>query len=171
MSFSNLDKQGLYDNTQRYRFTNIDDEMFTGMWNGRIFVRLLPGESATLPEVYAVTFSKELATRVMLKEEKAKYIPTQNAPTWEESQKSRVGIPMARDPYEKRIVQKMEVGEETPEIEAMRSQMREQLLADMSAQVSTDAPSGPKAAADLSLVEDKRAIRKGREFEGVTALK
>lgn len=172
MAFSNLDKVGLYDLTQRYRLTNIDDEKFTGRWNGRTFVVLNPGESATIPESQAINFAKEICTRVMQKEEKAKFVPNMNEPTWEQSQRTRVGLPMARDAYEKRILQKIEAGEETPELQVMRAQMREQLLNDMSAQVSTDAPSGPKSAVDLSLVDDpSKPQRKGREFEGVTALK
>lgn len=183
MSFSNLDRipkkgvpgqteeRSLYDNSQRYKFTNIDDEEFVCMWNGEEITRIPAGASVTLPESQAITYAKDLCTRVMTKEERAKFVPNMREATWEESQKTRVGLPMARDPYEKRILSKLNASDETPEIQLMKAQIKDQLLSDMSAQVSTDAPTGPKATADLSLVGDKRLQRKGHEFEGVTALK
>lgn len=183
MSFSNLDRvpkkgspseteeRSLYDNSQRYRFTNIDDEEFIGMWDGRIFVTVPAGRSVTLPEAQAITYAKALCTRVMLKEEKSKFVPNMREATWEESQKTRTGVPMARDPYEKRILQKLEQNEDTPELQVLRSEIREELLHDMQAQVSMDAPRGPAALSDLSLVKDKRTVRDGHEFEGITALK
>jgi len=183
MSFSNLDRiprsddpkqtqeRYLFDNTQRYRFTNIDDEPFVGMWDGREFVNVPAGASVTLPEAQAITYAKELCTRVMFKEEKEKFVPNMREASWEESQKSRVGIPLARDPYEKRILQKLETGDETPELQAMRSEMREELMRDLSAKVET-APAGPpRAIKDLAVVKDKRTARDGHEFEGVKSLK
>ena len=183
MSFSFLDtvpdktdpnkrtERFLYDNSQRYRFTNIDDEPFVGLWDGREFVTVPSGGSVTLPEAQAITYAKELCTRVMFKEEKEKFIPNMREATWEESQKTRVGIPMARKPYEDRILQHLELNDETPEVQAMRSEMREQLMRDLNAQVSTDAPKGPAALKDLNVLKDKRTIREGHEFEGVKSLK
>ena len=171
MSSSNLDKEGLYDQTRRYKFNNIGDEEYVGMWNSKVFVTVPPGESVTLPEAQAITFAKDLCTRVMLKEEKARFVPNMYEPTWEMSQRSRAGIPLARDPYEKRILQAIEEGQETPELQALRSQIREEVMADLTATVSTEPPRGPSSVSDLSLVKDKRTAREGHEFEGLTALK
>lgn len=170
--FSHLDKEGLYDQSRRYRFTNVDDEEFIGMWDSKVYVRVPVGESVTLPESQAINFAKDLATRVMIKDEKRKYVPTQNAPTYEESQKSRVGIPAARDPYEKRILQLIEQGEETPEMQALRSELRDEVMRDLKGVVSTAPPSGPSSREQLAVVGDvSRPGRSGHEFEGLAALK
>ncbi len=161
----------LYDNTQRYKFTNIDDEPFVGLWDGREFVTVKPGQSVTLPEAQAITYAKDLCTRVMQKEEKEKFVPNARAATWEESDRSRVGIPMARKPYEDRIVQKLSTDEDSPETQALRSEIREELLRDLSAQVNTEPPRPPSSTRDLRLVKDKRQAREGHEFEGVKSLK
>lgn len=172
MSYSNLDKEGLYDQSQRYRFHNIDDEVFVGKWNGTEYVTVPAGESVTLPESQAINFAKQLATRVMIKDEQEKFVPTMMEPTWEQSRKTRTGIPMAREPYEKRILKKIEIGEETPEIQSLRSQIREELISDMSMQVSTEAPQGPRSKSEISIVADKnRPQHEGKEFEGVSSLK
>lgn len=183
MSFSYLDtvvdEKGthkdrfLTDDSQLYRFTNIDDEPYVGRWNGKEFVKVPAGHSVTIPESKAIVFAKDLCTRVMLKEEKAKFVPNLREATWEESQKTRTGIPMARKPYEDRILQKLEMGEETPETQALRSQLREQILSDMNSKVSTESPASalPKSTKDLSVVKDKRTLREGHEFEGVKSLK
>lgn len=172
MSYSTLDKEGLYDQTQRYKFTNIDDEEFIGMWNGKLFVTVPKGASVTLPESQAINFAKALCDRVMRKEEKAKFVPNMREQRWEESERTRVGIPMARKPYESQILQKINQDEETPEMQVMRSQVREELMRDMSAQVNTESPKGPSSLSSLALVNDgSRVERTGREFEGVTSLK
>lgn len=170
--FSHLQKEGIYDNSHRARFTNIDNEEYVGMWDSKVYVRIPAGDSVTLPEAQAITFGIDLATRVMMKDERKKFIPTMLEPAWEMSQRTNVGIPAKRDPFEKQIVQWLDPGEETPEMQALRSQVREQVLNDMKAEVSTDAPKGPVSKDQLSIVGDRsNPARAGHEFEGLAALK
>lgn len=170
--YSNLQKEGVYDQAHRARFTNIDNEDYLGMWDSKVYVRVPAGDSVTLPEAQAITFGIDLATRVMMKDERKKFVPTMLEPTWEMSQRTKIGIPSARDPYEKQIVRWLDAGEETPEMQALRSQVRDQIMQDMKAEVSTEPPKGPSSKGDLAVVTDKsKPDRAGREFEGISSLK
>ena len=169
---SHLQKEGIYDQTHRARFTNIDDEDFVGTWDSKVYVRVPPGESVTLPESQAINFAIALATRVMVKDEKRKFVPSMYEPTYEMSQRTRTGIPDARKPYEDKILQWLEAGEETPEVQALRSALREEILNDLTAKPSTAPPTGPKSKNDIAVVPDgSRPERSGKEFEGLASLK
>lgn len=163
---SNLTKkEGIYDPTKRGAFTNIDDQDFVGVWNGE-GITIKPGQTVTLPEHLAIKFTCELVDRVMVKDEMAKFVPSAKWPTYEESERTMVGIPAARAPYEARVLKWLDRKDDSPEMQLLRMQAFEQIKHDFTQNIETRPPSAPSKKEQIHIAVDP----KGAEFSGVQSL-
>lgn len=166
MSSNLTKKEGIYDPTKRGAFTNWSDEDFVGVWAGE-GITIKPGQTVTLPEHLAIKFTQEFVDREMVRNEMKNFVPSAKWPTYEESEKTMVGIPSARTPYEKKTLRWLERSDESAEMQLLRMQVFEEVKRDFTATPSTTPPQPPKLKGDITIAVDP----KGAEFSGVSSLK
>lgn len=166
MSSNLTKKEGIYDPTKRGAFTNWSNEDFVGVWAGE-GITIKAGQTVTLPEHLAIKFTGEFVDREMVKEEMSNFVPSVKWPTYEESEKTMVGIPSARTPYEKKTLKWLERSDESPEMQLLRMQVLDEIKKDFTASPSTEPPRAPSSRKDINIAVDP----KGAEFAGVTSLK
>lgn len=165
MSSNLTKKEGIYDPTKRGAFTNWSDEDFTSKWNGEA-ITVGAGKTVTLPEHLAIKFTDEFVTREMVKDEMKSFVPSVKWPTYEESEKTKVGIPSARTAYETKTLRWLPRSEESAEMQLLRMQVFEEVKKDFTAVPSTEAPKAPTSREQINIAVDPH----GAEFNGVKSL-
>ena len=136
MANSFLDPQGLYDPRKRFAFTNITDEIFTSYWD-KVPINVKPHEtieiSVTTPIVgvghaLAIKMTGELVNKIMMDEAKLDELAHQNVPYYRSPKGGAWGIPNARKVWEDKILRELNPDEESPAIQAIRNQMKKEIL-------------------------------------------
>lgn len=123
----------MYDPSKRYGFTNITDEPFTFSWNSNP-ITVKPGNEVELPEHMAILATHKLVDQIMQKEiheEEKKMKVELRDPLYRSPRGTSMGVPMARKPYEDKIIRELKVDEQSPEIKILRAQAKDQLLNDL----------------------------------------
>jgi len=126
-------KEGIYDPLKRFAFTNITDEVFTFKWGGQP-ISVKPQETIELPHHLAVLATTNLVDKIMLDEARKDEEETRKKnkdPYWRSPKGISVGVPEARKPYEQKILRELKPDEESPQIQVMRAQIREELERDL----------------------------------------
>ena len=133
--------EGLYNPTLRFAFTNITSQDFTSKWNGQPII-VKAGQTIELPHHLADKLTDELVNLIMIGNVKMAEIEYyKNNPNTGPNMfraPSSLGIPMARKVWEDKIVRPLAIDEESPEIQVMRLQIREELERDLKAEPSKD---------------------------------
>ncbi len=129
-----LDKKtGIYDPSKRYGFKNITDKPFTFSW-GNQPITVKAGEEIEVPEHYALLATKKIVDQIMMEEvatEEAKMRAELKDPYWRSPKGISIGIPAARKVYEDKVLRELTLNEESPQVQVMRAQIREQILSDI----------------------------------------
>lgn len=127
---SNIEvKNGIYDATKRFAFTNIRDTDFTFKWDGKP-ITVKAGQTIELPHHLAVLATLQLTDEIMIKGFKeSNPDPLKPAPNG-----TALGVPAARAYYEEKILRELEVDEESPQVTIMRMQIKEELEKDLAKQ-------------------------------------
>lgn len=170
-------KQGIYDPIIRFAWTNITEEPFDIVWGGAVVTTVKAGVSVELPHYLAVKCTKELVDKIIIGNAKLNeiefYKNNPNAVSNSYRAPSSLGVPAARKVWEDQICRVMEVDEESPQVQIMRAQIKEELLKDLSAEPSTgsplqNAPSSISEFADLNAPKDttpKKSTIKVKEIK------
>lgn len=134
---SNLSvKNGIYDPSKRFAFTNITDRDFTFHWGGNP-ITVKPKDTVEMPHHLAVLATGKLVDQIMLGEAREDELTMRAAnkdPYWRSPKGISVGVPAAREPYETKILRELAPDEENPQTAIMRAKMREELQRDLSAE-------------------------------------
>lgn len=160
-----LDFEGIYDNKRNFAVTNWSDEDFTANWKneaitekqldgslklidtGDNFYTLHAGEVKTYPMYLAYYITKNFVDREMGKD--AAKVPM-NADGSYSRQRERLEMAVAnkemRKPYEDKTMQEVIPGKESPEVTAMRAQIRKELIIEgtLSNEMNNNADGTPK---------------------------
>ena len=153
-------KQGIYDASKRFSFTNITSEPFTFTW-GKSPITVKAGEVVELPHHLAVLATTKLVDQIMngeIKTEEDKMKVETKNPYYRSPRASSLGVPAAREPYENKICKELTRNESKiteSQLGVIRQELAETLTNDMKA---TKAPPISKMS-DIGL--DSKA------FEGV----
>jgi hypothetical protein len=155
-------KMGIFDPTLKFAFTNITEEPFEIMWDGAVVTQLKAGASVELPHYLAVKCVKELVDRIMIGNAKMNelefYQKNVNAMPNTYRAASSLAVPAARKVWEDQIVHLMAADEESPQVQIMRAQIKEELMKDLNAEASTGSPleNAPASLSDFAdLTADK----------------
>lgn len=137
-------KMGIFDPSLRFAFTNITEEPFEVVWNGNVVTTIKAGQSVELPHYLAVKCTKELVDKIMIANAKLNevefYRNNPNAMPNTYRAPSSLGVPSARKVWEDKICRLMETDEESPQVQLIRSQIREELMNDLKAEPSGGSP-------------------------------
>jgi sirohydrochlorin ferrochelatase len=134
-------KQGIYDPTKRFLFTNITSEPFTFTW-GKSPITVKAGEVIELPHHLAVLATTALVDQIMnkeIKEEEDKMKLETKNPYYRSPRGSSLGIPAAREPYEKKICRELERSESKvteSQMGVIRTELAETLKRDLAGENS-----------------------------------
>ncbi len=137
--------EGIYNPVKRYAFTNWTVEDFLGQWNGdtvTIPCNAGPRSTVTLPEYLAVKFTRELVDREMIRELGSSAL---------------LSVPSARAPYEQKTVRDIPLDETDPQVQLMVMQARDQVMADITAQINKEAPKAPASIAEMAPINEEAA--------------
>lgn len=132
-----IDKNpGIFNPLSRYAVTNITEEPHEVIWNGEVITALKPHQTIELPHHLANKVVDELVDKIMIGKAKLDEVEMlkQNPaiPNPRSPQGMSLGVPAARKVWEDQIVKEIEVDPDSPEVRLMRSQVKEQILGDMS---------------------------------------
>jgi hypothetical protein len=130
-------KDGIYDPTKRFAFTNVSDKDFTFKWDGKP-ITIKAHKTVEMPHHLAIKATTELVDYLMQSEEQEKTarIKEKNPEYKAPNQAGSMGVPMARKPFEDRILKELKVEENSPENEMFKAGIREQIIKDLNAQPS-----------------------------------
>lgn len=146
-------KDGIYDPRKRFAFTNITDEVFNSKWDGSPIV-VKSQQTVELPHHLAVKMTREIVDRIMIGaakvDEEAYKEKHPDAPFYRSVKGMQMGIPEMRKPFEDAVLRELSVDEESPEIQVMRAQIKQELMADLSQEKSTGAPHIPSSLAEFA---------------------
>lgn len=129
-------KNGIYDPSKRFAFTNISSTDFTFSWGGKP-ITVKTGDVVEMPHHLAVLATGKLVDQIMMgiaREDEIKMRLENKDPYWRSPKGISVGIPEARKPYEDKVLRELAPDEENPQTAMMRASMREQLMHDLSAE-------------------------------------
>lgn len=129
-------KEGIYDPTRRFAFTNIDTADYTLTWDGKPLVTVKPGESVELPHHLAVMATGELVDRIMMAETKADEEAHATTPYYRSPKGIAMGVPAARKPFEDKVLKEIPVDQASSQFKILQSQLIETVKADLSAETS-----------------------------------
>lgn len=133
--------EGMYNPAKRFAFTNILEEDFTSYWNGSPIV-IKAGQTVELPHHLADKLTDEIVNKIMITNVKINeveyYQKNPNAAVNTYRAPSSLGVPQARKVWEDKVVRELAVDEESPEMQIVRAQIREELQADLSGKASTE---------------------------------
>lgn len=135
---SNLDlKQGIYDPSKRFAFTNITDAPFTFAW-GNSPITVKPKETIELRHHLAVLATNRIVDQIMIEEmrKKTEAEKLKNPMYLAPNQAGSLGVPAAREPFEKQVLRELALDEESPQIQVMRAQIREEMARDLNQEKS-----------------------------------
>lgn len=126
-------KDGIYDPSKRFQFTNIGTNEFTFEWGG-VPIHVAAGEKIELPHYLAVLATKRLVDNIMIAEIKEKELKireeTKN-PSYH-ARTSSLAVPAARKPYEDKILKELEPKQgNDAQLNVTRAKIAEELARDM----------------------------------------
>jgi hypothetical protein len=131
-------KDGMFDPLKRYAFTNISDQPFTFKWNDKP-ATVDAGETVELPEYLALHATRGLVDQIMQDTARKDLLAKQalNPMYTAPNVAGNMGIPAARKPIEDMILKEIPMDYSNDRtLDIKRQQVKEQLLADLSAQPS-----------------------------------
>lgn len=134
-------KQGIYDPTKRFEFTNITNKDFTFSWD-KSPITVKAGEKAELPHYLAVLATGQLVDQIMFdaaKEDQDKMRIELKNPNYISPKAMSAGIPAMREPYEKKICREVAFSESKmseSQLGIIRGQLKETLQRDLNAKAS-----------------------------------
>jgi hypothetical protein len=123
-----LHPNGLFNPALRFAFTNITQEEFKSYWNGSPII-VKPGQTVELQHHLAVKMTKELVDQIMQNEVKIDEIEHKATAYYRSPKGMNLGVPAARKVWEDKIVRVLDTDEESPEIQVMRAQLKQEILA------------------------------------------
>lgn len=149
---------GLYNPMLKFAFTNITKDDFTSYWDKSPIV-IKAGQTVTLPHHLADKMTDELVNKIMTTEVKTNEVKyykenPNTAPNFYRAPSS-LGVPAARKVWEDKIVRRLEVDEESPEMQVMRATIKAELTADMAKQKSNKPPVIPRGAEEFAEIKPK----------------
>lgn len=112
------------------------------------------GEKIELPHHLALLATKKLVDQIMMEETREEEIKTRaenKNPYWVSPKGVAVGVPAAREPYEKKVLRELTMGESKiteSQMGIIRSELKDTLTKDMKA-----APAGPIESINLPKTE------------------
>lgn len=151
-------KDGIYDPSKRFAFTNITDEPFTFQWGGTP-ITVKPKGTVELPHHLAILATKNLVDKIMgaeAREDELKTRKSNKDPYWRSPKGISVGVPEARKPYEDKILRELKLDEESPEVAVMRAQIKEQLMADMSQEKAAPVTKMSVGKEEFAIIDKKK---------------
>jgi len=134
--------EGVFNPLRRFAFTNITDDLFTFHWDGKP-ISVKAHDTIELPHHLMYIATTKLVDKIMIakfKDDEDKAINVNKDGRHKAG--LSLGVPAARKVYEDQIVRELEVDEESPQIQVMRAQIRDQVLSDIA--------NGEKKAAPVS---------------------
>lgn len=143
----------MFDPTLRFAFTNITGEDFVSAWNSSP-ITVKPGQTIEVKHHLAVKFTKELVDKIMIGEAKMDELKV-DRPYYQSPKGMSLGVPELRKVWEDKILRPLKANEESPEIQIMRSQLKEELERDMSRQEGVSEEPLPTSIADFADVTNK----------------
>lgn len=153
---------GLFNPSLRFAFTNITTEDFVSAWGGSPII-VKAGETVELNHHLANKLTDELVDKIMIGNAKLDEVTyyKNNPGTAPNAYRapSSLGVPAARKVWEDQIVRQLAVDEESPEIQVMRAQIKQELMADLSTEKSAEPVHVP------SSLEEFSELREGGEKE------
>jgi hypothetical protein len=157
-------KMGIFDNTLKFAFTNITEEPFDIVWDGAIVTTVKAGVSVELPHYLASKCTKELVDKIMIGNAKLNELdfytknPNMMPNTYRAS--SSLAVPAARKVWEDQICHLMAVDEESPQVQIMRAQIKEELLRDLNAETANGSPldGAPTSLTDFADLTEGKEI-------------
>jgi len=143
-----LHPQGLYNPLLRFAFTNITEEPLVSMWDGSP-ITVPTGATIELPHHLAVKLTKELVDKIIIGNAKLDEV-TRNKENFRSPIGMSLGVPAARKVWEDQICRELAVDEESPQIQVMRAQIREELTRDLSSEVSKQPVHTPSSISEFA---------------------
>ena len=136
---------GLYDPKRTFAVTNWSDEVFSANWadpgpdgTGDNVYTLHPGEVKTFPQYLAYYITKNFVDREMYKDAaKVGNNPDGTSSKARERAELAVNNRDMRKPYEDKTMQEVIAGKESPEVTAMRAEIRKQLIVEQGDKMSS----------------------------------
>lgn len=162
-------KEGLFDPTKRFAFTNITTEDFKSAWNS-VPVIVKAGETIEISNVtpipgaghaLAVLMTNQMIDQIIIGDAKLDEV-TKNQPYYRSPKGMSLGVPAVRDIWEKQIVRELDADEESPALQTIRKQMREEIEQGIVAKQETEPvhiPTNIGEFADLDLVNRKETVQ------------
>ena len=147
--------QGLFDPSKKYAFTNITTEPLESAWGGQP-INIPAGETVELPQHLADKLVDELVDRIMIGAAKLDEVefykknPGAALQSYHSNLGMNLGVPAARKVWEDQIVKELGPEEETPQMQIERAAIRDELLANLSAEVSSEPPPVPTSLEEFS---------------------
>lgn len=154
---------GVYNPALRFAFTNITEEEFESAWGGQP-IKIPAGKTVELSHHLAVKLTKEIVDKIMIGEAKLDEVANNKGNPYYRSPKGMsLGIPSAREVWEKKVVRLLDVDEESPEMQTVRSKIREELLSDFEASKqptssSIQLPNSLNEFADINKVNQEAKV-------------
>ena len=144
----------VYDPKKMFAVTNWSDEDITVNWKdagvggtGDNFYTLHAGEVKTYPQYLAYYITKEFVDREMYKEAaKMPNNPDGSPSKLRERAEMAVANKDKRKPYEDKTIQEVLEGQESPEVTAMRAEIRKKLIIEgnLTSEMNNNADGSPK---------------------------
>lgn len=179
--------EGLFNPTKRFAFTNITVEDFKSAWNS-VPVVVKPGETIEISNVtpipgaghaLAVLMTNQLIDQIIIGNAKLDE-STKNQPYYRSPQGMSLGVPAVREIWEKQIIRELDPEEESPALQTIRKQMREEIEQGISGKQETEPvhiPTSLNEFADLANVKKEmvevspvKTKKLGRPKKNETAL-
>ncbi len=159
-------KQGIYDPTKRFAFTNIADKPFTFTWN-KTPITVKAGEEIELPHHLAVLATTQLVDQIMqddVKQEEEKMKVELRNPQYRSHRAMSAGIPAMRKPIEDKICRELKPNESKiteSQLGIIRAELKEKIMDD----IKKSEPAAPISGSVMAgiIANDVKAT----EFQGV----
>ena len=161
-------KDGIYDNTRRFAFTNITDDLFTFHWDGKP-ISIKAHDVIEMPHYLAAIATRKLIDKIMVSKFKKEEEDGINVG---KDGRHRfglsLGVPAARQVYEDQIVRELALDEESPQVAIMRAQMRDEIMGDIKRAEEKTAPvESVVASVGLDTFSQVKEGGKTEEYAGV----
>ncbi len=143
-----LEVNGVYNPALRFAFTNITEGDFVSAWNGSA-VTIKPGQTVELPHHLAVKFTGELVDKIIMGNAKLDEV-TKAKEGYRSPIGMSLGVPTARKIWEDQILRELAVDEESPQVQVIRAQIREELERDLKVEKTSEPVSVPTSLAEFA---------------------
>jgi len=160
-------KDGIFNPLRRFAFTNITPDLFTFHWDGKP-ISVKAGDTVELPHHLACIAVKKLVDKIMINDAKRDEEEGRKTDRFYRG-RNMMGIPAARKVYEDKIVTELEVATDSPQIQILRSQIRDQFAQDIENGAKKAAPV-ESIVASVSL-ENMSPVKGSEEFPSVKKAK